>query len=96
MDLNFTPQEQAFREFLFGTSSEELDRLAQRMAEEGRSSIELDSQVNIEGGARDAGSILFEFFRSRLVQCSARRTTHLPGPRHTAEGYVMLAWLARQ
>ena len=88
--------EQAFREFLFGKSSEELDRLAQRMADEGRSSIELDSKVGAEGAGRDAGSILFEFFRTRLVQCSARRTAGLPGPRHTAEGYVMLAWLGRQ
>jgi hypothetical protein len=88
---------QAFREFLFGTSSEELDRLALRMATEGLSSIELDSRVDEAGPAtRDAGSILFEFFRARLVQCSARRIAHLPGPRHTAEGYVMLAWLARQ
>ncbi len=84
----------AFREFLFGTSSEELERLAQRMAAEGLSSIELDSKVG--DSARDAGSILFEFFRQRLVQCSARRTANLPGPRHTAEGYVMLAWLAKQ
>ncbi len=85
---------QAFREFLFGTSSEELERLAQRMAREGLSSIELDSRV--DHATRDAGSILFEFFRARLVQCSARRTASLSGPRHTAEGYVMLAWLARQ
>jgi hypothetical protein len=85
---------QAFREFLFGTSSEELERLAQRMAAEGLSSIELDSKVGSAG--RDAGSILFEFFRSRLVQCGARRIAGLPGPRHTAEGYVMLAWLDRQ
>jgi hypothetical protein len=88
---------QAFREFLFGTSSEELDRLALRMATEGLSSIELDSRLEQSGPAsRDAGSILFEFFRARLVQCSARRIAGLPGPRHTAEGYVMLAWLARQ
>lgn len=88
---------QAFREFLFGTSSEELDRLAMRMAAEGLSSIELDSRVDHDGGsARDAGSILFEFFRARLVQCSARRVAKLPGPRHTAEAYVMMAWLARQ
>jgi len=88
---------QAFREFLFGTSSEDLDRLALRMATEGLSSIELDSRVE-EGGPvqRDAGSILFEFFRARLVQCSARRIAKSPGPRHTAEGYVMMAWLARQ
>ncbi|MFM1872507.1 MAG: hypothetical protein RL398_1929 [Planctomycetota bacterium] len=88
-------REQAFREFLFGKSSEELDRLAQRMAEEGRSSIELDSQLRA-AETRDSGSILFEFFRARLVQCTARRTANLPGPRHTAEGYVMLAWLGRQ
>lgn len=88
-------EEQAFREFLFGTSSEELERLAQRMAEEGLSSIEIDARID-EGAARDAGSILFEFFRSRLVKCSARRTVGLGGPRHTAEGYVLLAWLARR
>jgi hypothetical protein len=90
----------AFREFLFGTSSEELERLARRMAQEGLSSIELDSRIDSGGrtgdGGRDAGSILFEFFRARLVQCNARRIANLPGPRHTAEGYVMLAWLARQ
>ena len=85
---------QAFREFLFGTSSEELDRLALVMAQEGLTSIELDSRLDQK--TRDAGSILFEFFRARLVQCSARRVADLPGPRHTAEGYVMLAWLARQ
>lgn len=83
----------AFREFLFGTSSEDLERLARRMAEEGLTSIELDSRVL--DTTRDAGSILFEFFRTRLVQCGARRTAKLPGPRHTAEGYVMLAWLQR-
>jgi hypothetical protein len=84
----------AFREFLFGTSSEELEQIAQRMAREGLTSIELDSRVG--DVARDAGSVLFEFFRARLVKCGARRVTGLPGPRHTAEGYVMLAWLARQ
>jgi hypothetical protein len=85
---------QAFREFLFGTSSEELDRLAARMAKEGLSSIEIDSRIGEQ--RLDAGSLLFEFFRHRLVQCGARRLMGLPGPRHTAEGYVMLAWLEAQ
>ncbi|MGC6486134.1 MAG: hypothetical protein ACON4Z_00680 [Planctomycetota bacterium] len=85
---------EAFREFLFGTSSEELQRLSRRMADEGVTSIELDSRV--DDAARDSGSILFEFFRSRLLQCSSRRVAGLPGPRHTAEGYVMVAWLQRQ
>ncbi len=85
---------QAFREFLFGTSSEELERLAKRMADEGLSSIEIDSRF--DGQRLDAGSLLFEFFRHRHVQCGARRLMGLPGPRHTAEGYVMLAWLDAQ
>lgn len=85
---------EAFREFLFGTSSEELQRLSRRMADEGLTSIELDSRVN--DAARDSGSILFEFFRSRLLHCSSRRVAGLPGPRHTAEGYVIVAWLQRQ
>jgi len=88
---------QAFREFLFDTSCEELDRLAVEMAREGVTSIELDSRIDRDRpGGRDAGSILFEFFRTRLVQCSARRVANLSGPRHTAEGYVMLAWLRKQ
>jgi hypothetical protein len=85
---------QAFREFLFGRSSEELEQLSERMATEGLTSIELDSRIDDVG--RDGGSILFEFFRARLVQCSARRVARLAGPRHTAEGYVMIAWLQKQ
>lgn len=82
----------AFREFLFGASSEELEQLAERMAREGLSSIELDSRL---GTVQDAGSILYEFFQARFVQAGARRVARLPGPRHTAEGYVLLAWLDR-
>lgn len=84
---------QAFREFLFGRSSEELERLMERMARENLSSIQLDSRLSED--ARDAGSIFFEFFQSRFLLCHARRLTAQPGPRHTAEGYVVLAWLQR-
>ncbi len=81
----------AFREFLFDRSYEELERLVDRMALENRSSIELDS--NARHGDRDAGSIFYEFFQARLLQSNARRLARLPGPKHTAEGYVLLAWL---
>lgn len=81
----------AFREFLFGRSSEELERLTGRMATEGKSSIELDSRLDDE--ERDAGSIFYEFFQERFVQAAARRLAAVPGPKHTAEGYVLLAWL---
>lgn len=84
----------AFREFLFDRSHEELERLADRMAAERRTSIELDSQAR--PGDRDAGSIFYEFFQARLLQSSARRLARLRGPQHTAEGYVLRAWLEDQ
>lgn len=85
---------QAFREFLFGRSSEELDRLVEQMARENLTSIELDSQLF--HGARDTGSVFYEFFHTRFLQSNARRLADLPGPKHTAEGYVLLAWLDQQ
>ena len=81
----------AFREFLFGRSSEELDRLVDKMARQDLSSIELDSMVFRD--VRDTGSVFYEFFQERFVQANARRLAGLPGPKHTAEGYVLLAWL---
>lgn len=81
----------AFREFLFDKSYEELERLVERMAREGRSSMQLDAEVR--GGERDTGSIFYEFFQARLLQANARRLARLPGPKHTAEGYVLLSWL---
>lgn len=86
---------QAFREFLFGRSSEDLDRLTERMVREGLSSIELDSQPDAQA-ARDAGSIFYEFFQVRFLQSNARRLAGQPGPQRTAEGYVVLAWLERE
>ncbi len=81
----------AFREFLFGRSSEELERLTARMARDNLTSIELDSRLR--DVARDAGSIFYEFFHARLLQSNARRLAGLPGPKRTAEGYVVMSWL---
>lgn len=83
----------AFREFLFGRSSEELERLTAKMASENLSSIELDSRLH--DATRDAGSIFYEFFQARFLQSNARRLAGLPGPKRTAEGYVVLGWLER-
>ncbi len=88
----------AFREFLFGRSSEELDQLVARMARDQRTSVQLDSEVGQLAGSRerDAGSLFYEFFQERLLQANARRVANLPGPKHTAEGYVLLGWLQHQ
>jgi hypothetical protein len=82
---------QAFREFLFGRSSEELERLTERMARDDLTSIELDSRISDR--SRDAGSVFYEFFQARSMLSNARRLASLAGPHHTAEGYVVMAWL---
>ena len=84
----------AFREFLFDRSSEELERLTDRMARDGLSSLALDSRM--EDQARDSGSIFYEFFTTRFLLANARRLAMLSGPRYTAEGYVVLAWLQQE
>lgn len=84
---------EAFREFLFATSAEELDRLAAEMAEEGIHSITLHDSIS--SSDRDAASVFYEFFRSRYMLATARQVTGTSGPRHTAEGYVMIFYLGR-
>ena len=33
------------------------------------------------------------FSARRFIQATARRLANLPGPKHTAEGYVMISYL---
>lgn len=83
----------AFREFLFGTSAEELDSLASRMD---RASLPL-VQFGFASiwAAADPGAALYEFFRERFLKAAARRLLGIAGPKHTAEGYVMIAFLEK-
>lgn len=84
---------EAFREFVFAASAEELDRLAREMAAEGSHSVILHDAMHAPD--RDSISVFFEFFRSRYYLAMSRRITNIPGPRHTAEGYVMISYLSR-
>ncbi len=43
----------------------------------------------------DPGTALYAFFQSRFLQATARRLSGAPGPKRTAEGYVMLTFLSR-
>lgn len=81
----------AFREFLFGTTAEELESMANRMHREHLGSLQMASVPSID----DPGILIYEFFRVRYLQSVARRIARLPGPKRTAEGYVMIAFLAR-
>lgn len=91
---NPTPEEiEAFREFLFGRTAEQLKRMSRRMVESGKHSIDLrklDDTESLEGSVA-----FYEFFRSRHLQAMARRLANLTGPKRTAEGYVMVAYLTQ-
>jgi hypothetical protein len=81
----------AFREFLFGATTEKLEAQAERMEQEGAASATLSAPI--APPIRDAASVLYHFFRSRHLKAMARRLADLPGPKRTAEEYVMIYYL---
>lgn len=95
-----TPDEEAaFREFLFGATTEELRRISEQMTREGKRAI---GKADVAKGTklqdacvpdRDPALALFDFFLSRHLQATARRDRDTPGPKRTAEEYVMLHYL---
>lgn len=91
---------EAFREFLFGSTTEKLHKLEILMARNGKHAIaraELDddddSPADLCSTEGDPAIALYEFFLSRHLQAGARRLNDLPGPKRTAEEYVMLRYL---
>ena len=82
----------AFREFLFGRTSEQLESLRSEMERRGDSCVSLTYPE--VGSADDEGTRFYEFFRARFMQATARRLADHPGPKRTAEGYVMVAYLS--
>lgn len=92
----------AFREFLFGATTEQLEELEGHLAGTGlrRASLDVLNPLAQRPGTDpddaplgDPALALFEFFLSRHLQASARRQANLPGPTRTAEEYVMLHFL---
>jgi hypothetical protein len=98
---NHTSEEaSAFREFLFGASTEQLTKLETKLREQGQQTV---SHGDLEARTIDPGRMgvdpalaMFEFFLSRHMQASARRQAGLAGPKRTAEEYVMLHYLEGQ
>jgi hypothetical protein len=82
---------QAFREFLFGVPYEELVKLEKGPDGDGSGNRDLVAPAMT---TREEGVLLFyEFFESRFVQAVARKLGKQPGPKRTAEGYVMVYFL---
>lgn len=89
----------AFREFLFGATTEQLGKMEQHMASSGKGAIcaadipDDDRPCDPCAIAGDPALAMFEFFLSRHLQAAARRLAHAPGPKRTAEEYVLMYYL---
>jgi hypothetical protein len=89
----------AFREFLFGVTTEKLNRMRVEMSGAGKSVIG-KGELSAANMPRDSHTLggdpalaMFEFFLTRHLHAAARRQADLPGPKRTAEEYVMLHYL---
>ncbi len=100
------PEEQllAFEEFLFGLSHEEIGELRQYMLAHGADVVSLDQARALLGGGghrkswapgHDGAQALYTSYKKRRVKALYRALTDVPGPKKTAEEYVMTAFLQR-
>ncbi len=92
---------EAFQEFLIGVPTEAIHSLAQLMEKQGQHSL-APEQVEMAASPLESGAPLpeavrfYQFFRSRYLQAAARRLKDLPGPKRTAEEFVMIWFLDRE
>lgn len=103
VDGEISPEQaQAFEEFLFGLAHEDIARLRSHLAERGQAAISRDEAARLLGRDRvgddgsDGGPMgLYSSYKRRRVKASYRALTGAPGPKRTAEEYVMLSFLQR-
>ncbi len=92
----------AFQEFLFGLPKEELQRLRREMDERGLLSIDRKfAEVTLKLGNRGAvdehsPEALYASYRRRQRASQLRRLSDMPGPRFTAEAFLVLFLLKDQ
>lgn len=96
-------QQQAFEEFLFDVPFEQLQRVRFRMMEDGLAVVDrarVEEYLGLPPGALRPTvgdpKDLYVAFRRRRVRAQYRSATNAPGPRRTAEGYLMEAILRHQ
>lgn len=94
-------QVQAFEEFLFGLSWEQLTELRAQMQENNASTISSEKAYETVGhpsswAPQDGGpQSLYTSYKKRRVRAQYRALTNSPGPKKTAEEFVMTAFLMR-
>jgi hypothetical protein len=91
----------ALEEFLFGLSHEEIGRLRAHMIDERRACMTLEAARALLGTQKgswappaDGAQALYTSYKARRVNALHRALTGAPGPKKTAEEYVMIAFLA--
>jgi hypothetical protein len=90
----------AFEEFLFGLSHEEITKLRHHMHEEAKSVLTLDAARELLGRTKlswmpisEGAQPFYTSYKKRRVKAHYRALTGAPGPKRTAEEYVMMAIL---
>jgi hypothetical protein len=93
---------QAYQEFLFGLSTEECVRLRAEMDARSLAAVSLDEArrlLDVRDAGEPVGAVgpdaMAVSYRARRVRAIYRALTGAPGPRRTAEEYVIIARLAR-
>lgn len=94
-------QLQAFEEFLFGISHEEIERLRTHLEEQSLSVVSSDEARRLLGRKKDSwmpttgAQAVYSSYKKRRVRAAYRLLTQTPGPKKTAEEYVMISFLLR-
>jgi hypothetical protein len=101
-DDDISPEQtEAFEEFLFDLSYEEIARLRAHMHEHHQAAVSVDDATAILGrapvlaAAETGPGAVYASYKNRKVKATYRALTGAHGPKHTAEEYVMLAYLSR-
>jgi len=94
----------AFQEFLIGVTTEQIHDLEALMASTGLTAITSEQADEALGRVSESslkeratpsgiGVLTYQFHRERHLEAAARRIRNLPGPKHTAEEYMLLYFL---
>ena len=89
-------QVQAFEEFVFDLPFEDLEKVRQMMKEEGRAAVGPEEVAKYLGYPKgrlnpliEDPKALYSSFRKRRVKAQYRTSMRAPGPKRTAESYVL-------
>jgi len=94
-------QRQAFEEFLFGISHEDIESLRAHLVEKSVAVVSEEDARNLLGRKKESWvpiggpQAFYTSYKKRRVRAAYRALTNTPGPKKTAEEYVMAEFLLR-